>query len=305
MADSEAAQFLEGYLMQWNALPWLGTAKWCMFDTGEVNAAQTRTIWVWPWPDGKVTFRWPFNDYLGVSDMWRLPKNGFYFLQSQWTEKPMIHIVGHWTWPAQEGQRRQVRVYSNCDRVELLLNGRSLGVHTPASNEQVWQDFRRLIDRQRTLRDWQDDYSQVPFAGASLRHPPFVWDEIPYESGSLVAIGHKGEDTVREEVRTAGLPTRIVLKSEKTTLAMNREDVSFLEADVVDSNGTIVPDAHPWIRFTVEGPGRLLGGATEIDAISGVAAINVQTAGQPGELVVTASAEGLEPGSVRIQATKE
>jgi len=305
MADSEAAQLLEGYLMQWNALPWLGTAKWCMFDTGEVNATQTRTIWVGPRPDGKVTFRWPFNDYLGVSDMWRLPKDGFYFLQSQWTEKPMVHIVGHWTWPGQEGQRRQVRVYSNCDRVELLLNGRSLGVHMSASNEQVWQDFRRLIDRQRTLRDQQDDYSEVPFGGATLRHPPFVWDKIPYESGGLVAIGHKGEDTVQEEVRTAGLPTRIVLKSEKSTLAIDREDVSFLEAEVVDSNGTILPDGHPWIRFTVEGPGRLLGGTTEIDAISGVAAINVQTVGQPGEVVVTAAADGLEPGSVRIQAAEE
>src|SRR5208337_4079097 len=198
----------------------------------------------------------PFNDYMGVGDMWRLPKEGYYFLQSQWTDKPMAHIVGHWTWPGQEGKKRQVRVYSNCDRVELLLNGRSLGVHAPESKEQVWQDFRRLIDRHRTRRDWQDDYSQFSFGGAALRHPPFVWDDIPYESGNLVAIGHHGEDTVREEVRTAGLPTRIVLKSEKPTLAIDRDDVSFLEADVVDSNGTIVPDAHPWIRFTVEGPGR-------------------------------------------------
>ncbi len=305
MADSEAAQLLEGYLMQWNALPWLGTAKWCMFDTGEVNATQTRTVWVWPWPDGKVTFRWPFNDYLGVSDMWRLPKHGFYFLQSQWTEKPMVHIVGHWTWPGETGRKRQVRVYSNCDTVELVLNGRSLGASRPATPERVWQDFRQLIDRYRALRDWKDDYSQVPFSGATLRHSPFVWDDVPYENGSLAAIGHKGGETVRDELRTAGAPTRIVLKSEKATLAVNREDVSFLEADVADSNGTIVPDAHPWIRFTVEGPGRLFGGTTEIDAISGVAAINVQTTGQPGTIVVTATAEALAPGSVRIQATEE
>lgn len=304
MADTQAALLLEGYLMQWNALPWLGTAKWCMFDTGEVNATQTRTVWVWPWPDGKVTFRWPFNDYLGVADMWRLPKHGFYFLQSQWTEKPMVHIAGHWTWPREAGQRRQVRVYSNCDTVELVLNGHSLGVARPATPERVWQDFRQLIDRYRALRDWKDDYNQVPFPGALLRHSPFVWDDVPYENGSLVAIGHKGGEMVRDELRTAGIPTRIVLKSEKATLAFDREDVSFLEADVVDSAGTIVPDAHPWIRFTVEGPGRLLGGTTEIDAISGVAAINVQTAGQQGEIVVTAAAEGLPSGSVRIQARR-
>ncbi len=305
MADSEAAELLEGWLMQWNALPWMGTAYWCMFDTGYVNATQTRTIWVQHWPDGKVAFRWPFQGYDGVSDMWRLPKHGFYFLQSQWTEKPMIHIADRWTWPGQEGQRRQVRVYSNCDSVELSLNGRSLGVHMPATNEQVWQDFRRLTDRSRALEEWQGDYTQVPFPGATLRHPPFVWNDVPYESGTLVAIGHKGEDAVQKEVRTAGSPVRIVLKSEKLSLAIDREDVSFLEADVVDANGTIVPDAHPWISFHVDGPGRLLGGATEIDAISGVSAINVQTSGQQGEVIVTATAEGLESGSVRIQAHKE
>jgi hypothetical protein len=71
----------------------------------------------------------------------------------------------------------------------------------------------------------------------------------------------------------------------------------------VDANGTVVPDAHPWVRFELTGPGRLLGGATEIDAISGIAAINVQTTGKPGEIAVTATAPKLEPGSVRIQAT--
>jgi beta-galactosidase len=217
----------------------------------------------------------------------------------------MAHIVGHWTWPNEVGRKRPVRVYSNCDTVELELNGRSLGVGRPATPERVWQDFRQLIDRYRALRDWKDDYSQVSFPGATLRHPPFVWDDVPYENGSLVAIGHKGAETVRDELRTAGAPARIILKSEKAALAVDREDVSFMEADVVDSNGTIVPDAHPWIRFTVEGPGRLLGGTTEIDAISGVAAINVQTAGQLGEIAVTATSDGLTSGSVRIRAAKE
>jgi len=305
MADSEAGELLEGYLMQWNALPWLGTAKWCMFDTGEIDADHTRGVDVWPWPDGKVDLRWPFDDYMGVSDMWRLPKNGFYFLQSQWTEKPMIHIVSHWTWPGQEGQTRRVRVYSNCDKAELLLNGRSLGVRRPESNDRVWQNFRRLLDRDKAfnggLPDRTGDFSQAPFPGATLQHPPFVWDAVPYEEGSLVAIGHKGETVARDEVRTAGPPARIVLKSEKSVLAIDQEDVSFLEADVVDANGTIVPDSHPWVRFTVNGPGRLLGGATEIDAISGVVAINVQTTGIPGEILVTAAAPSLDPGSVRLQ----
>jgi len=297
LGDSLAAQLLEGHLMQWNALPWLATAKWCMFDTGEMNATATRTVWDWPFPDGKVTFRWPFNDYLGVSDMWRLPKNAFYFLQSQWTEKPMVHIVGHWTWPGEAGRKRQIRVYSNCDTVELRLNGRSLGVHQPITNQRVWREFRQASDEIK----YQDQFNQEILPGAGLKHPPFVWDDVPYEDGALVAVAHKGTETVRDELRTAGKPVRVAVKAEKETLDIDREDVSFIEADVVDANGTIVPEARPWVRFEVSGPGRLLGGATEIDAITGVVAINVQTTGSPGEIVVAAAAPKLEPGSVHIR----
>ena len=76
--------------------------------------------------------------------MWRLPKNAYFLFQSQWTETPVVHIVGHWTWPEQEGKPRQVRVYCNCDIVELLVNGRSLGVHQPVSQGRVWTDFQAV-----------------------------------------------------------------------------------------------------------------------------------------------------------------
>ena len=282
-------------------MPWMGTAKWCMFDTGEVNAAYTRNIWDWPFPDGRVTFRWPFSDYLGVSDLWRLPKEGFFFLQSQWTDKPMVHIVGHWTWPGETGHRRRVRVYSNCDTVELFLNGKSLGVRQPATPERVWKDFHDTI----AVYKIPDQFNQQPLPGASLRHSPFIWDDVAYEDGTLTVVGHKGNTTVRHVLRTAGRPARIELKAEKGSLTADDKDVCFIEADVVDPQGVIVPDARPWIHFAVEGPSRLLGGATHIDAISGVAAINVQSTGQQGEIVVTGSSPGLESGRARIQARRE
>jgi beta-galactosidase len=298
VADSEGALFQEGYLMQWNAMPWLGTAKWCMFDCGEVNGTSTRTLW--EFNDGKVTLRWPFNDYLGLSDMWRLPKNGYFFLQSQWTEQPMIHIAGHWTWPGQAHPPRAVRVYSNCDRVELFLNGRSLGVHQPAAQDRVWQDFHAMVARYKL----EDEINQKRFPGAQLLHPPFVWDEVDYEPGTLVAVGEKGQARVRHELRTAGTPKKVLLKVEKLTLAADGLDVRFIEADVVDDAGTVVPTARPWISFTVQGPGRLLGGATQIDAISGIAAINVQSTGEAGEILLEAKSSGLESGSARLVAAR-
>jgi beta-galactosidase len=307
LPDSEAALLMEGTLMQWNALPWLGTAKWCMFDTGETNAMRTQTLW--ERPDARVAFRWPFDDYLGVADMWRLPKEGYYLLQGQWTEKPMVHIVGHWevggtplggsgrSAPRQR-DLRTVRVYSNCDAVELFLNKRSLGARRPESPQTEWNDFETNISRYKS----PDDFNRRPLPGAALRHPPFVWRDVVYEPGRLLAVCRKADTTVKDEIQTPGGPVRMVLKADQETLAADDADVAFIEADVVDANGVIVPAARPWIRFSVEGPGRLLGGTTEIDAISGVAAINVQSTGAPGIIVVTATAPGVGAGSVRIEA---
>lgn len=307
LPDSDAALLMEGYLMQWNALPWLGTAKWCMFDTGETNARRTQTLW--ERTDARVAFRWPFDDYLGVSDMWRLPKNGFYLLQSQWTEKPMVHIVGQWEnrratpedrgpSPPRQSDLRTVRVYSNCDTVELLLNGRSLGVRRPETREEEWQDFEQNISRYKS----PDSFNRMPLPGAALKHAPFVWRDVAYEPGRLLAVGHKSGATFKDEIQTPGAPVRLVLRADQETLAADDAGVAFIEADVVDTNGVIVPEARPWIRFSVEGPGRLLGGATQIDAIAGVAAINVQSTGAPGSIVVTATAPGLGAGSARIES---
>jgi len=88
-------------------------------------------------------------------------------------------------------------------------------------------------------------------------------------------------------------------------LAVDRGDVSFLEADVTDSNGVTVPSARPWITFSVRGPGQLLGATPEINAITGVAAINVESTGQPGEIEVVATSPGLEAGFARLRVGQE
>jgi len=298
VSDSEMALTQEGFLMQWNALPWLGTAKWCMYDCGEPNGSVTRSLWARP--DGRLTLRWPFNDYLGVSDMWRIPKNAYFFLQSQWTEKPMIHIAGHWTWPEQVGKRRQIRVYSNSDTVELFLNGHGLGVHKPATQERVWQDFRLLVEKYHEPEQLRGQFAKARLPGSHLRHPPFVWDEVAYQPGTLLAVGKKGSVTVRHEIRTAGPAKAIVLKPDKESLVPDGVDVVFIQANVVDSAGTVVPTAQNWIAFSATGPGRLLGGTTEIDAISGAVAINLQSIGEAGVIAVKATSPGLDAASLRV-----
>jgi beta-galactosidase len=234
--------------------------------------------------------------------MWRLPKNAYFLFQSQWTETPVVHIVGHWTWPGQEGKPRQIRVYSNCDTVELLVNGRSLGVHQPVSQDLVWADFQAVAEKYAELRD--DQFTRRLLPGAHLTHPPFIWDDISYQPGTLVARGSKGDATLQHELWTAGESRKILLKAEKQSLAADGMDVSFIEAAVVDKDGTVVPNARPWINFAVQGPGRLLGGATTIDTITGRAAINVQSTSRPGEVVVEATSAGLGTGTVHIRTVQ-
>jgi len=96
----------------------------------------------------------------------------------------------------------------------------------------------------------------------------------------------------------------VSLKARKSTLNADGRDVSFIEADVVDGEGTIVPAARSWMTFAVKGPARLLGGTTQIDAISGVAAINAQSTSEPGEVLVEALSPELRMGSVRLKTVK-
>src|ERR1035437_7706715 len=161
----------------------------------------------------------------------------------------MVHIVGHWTWPQQKGSPRQIRVYSNCDTVELLLNGRSLGVRHPASQERVWADFRAVAEKYSDLRN--DQFSQRLLQGAHLTHPPFVWDNVSYQPGTLVARGRKGSTTVQYELRTAAETRKMLLQAEKQKLVADGMDVSFIRAAVVDKDDTVVPSARPWISFTL------------------------------------------------------
>ena len=298
LPDTEATIFCEGLLMQWNALPWLGTLHWCMCDCGEPGDAAAASVW--ERVNDEIRPRWPGNDYYGCLDMWRLPKNSFYLFQSQWTEKPMIHIAGHWTWPNESGKPRQVRIYSNCDTVELFLNSRSLGTHKPASQEQVWNNFRATAAKYHSIEDMIERLSEDRLPGSSLRHPPFIWDAVTYQPGTLTAVGRKNGITVKDERGTAAKPAQLLLIADQPALKADGQDVAFIQAHVLDSKGVLVPTARPWISFTVEGPARLLGGTTAIDAISGIAAINLQSTGESGRALVRAEAPGLTAGSVEL-----
>ena len=84
-------------------------------------------------------YQWPnISSQYGVIDTCGFPKDTFYYYQSWWTEKPVLHVFPHWNWPGLEGKEIAVWVHSNLDRVELFHNGQSLGAKEDVPRTRTW-----------------------------------------------------------------------------------------------------------------------------------------------------------------------
>lgn len=172
---------------------------------------------------GETMFGWPAKFWnFGIIDMCGFPKDTYYFYKSQWTAEPMVHILPHWNWEGKEGIEIPVVAYSNCETVELFLNGKSLGEKEMGDNMDL------------------------------------VW-LVPYEPGVIVAKGKwNGEVVSTKEVVTAGSPAKIQLLADRKTIRADRQDVVHVEVNVVDKEVNFVPDASNRINFRVEGEAQII-----------------------------------------------
>jgi len=175
-------------------------------------------------------YGWPcVNSHFGIMDTCGFPKDNFFYYQSVWGARDMVHIVpGTWNWPGKDGQPINVWVYSNADQVELFLNGKSLGA--------------KLMPH--------------------LRH--LEWDVL-YQPGILEAKAiRKGKVVSTDRVETAGAPVRIVLDAkgpwpnavqlyDGSTIKADGSDASVITVSVVDRSGRVVPYADNDIQFEVLG----------------------------------------------------
>ena len=283
----------EASWIKFESMPWMATAKWEMFDAGCAACEGTKGIFDFYGPPEARPWGTRFNggDYRGLSDLWRIPKASYWFVKAQWTDDPFVHIVGHWTWPGQEGKPKMVRIYSTCDEVELYLNGKSMGKRKPESTESLVAEWKRY-------GIWEG-WPQLP-RGTSLRHGPFVWRNVSYEPGILRAVGVKGGNRYVDERTTAGKPYRILLQPDRQSLRADGRDAVRVVAVIADKDGAIVPDAMPWLTFRAEGPGRLLG-TPVLDAVWGMAAINVLSESSPGTINVRVTSPGLQDGTCSLR----
>ena len=225
----------------------------------------------------------PFNaypsksSYFGIYDTCGFPKDIMHMYQSRWTTNPMIHILPHWDW---ESGNIKVWLYSNCYKVELFLNGTSLG-----------EKLQTNIGEK-----YQFEYS------------------VPYTKGTLVANGYnQSGDIVAQDIiyTSQGTALTTKLSTDKTSVNINSDDLVFITCDIIDKNGVIIPTANNKITFTVEGGtivGTDNGDATCVEkyrtnvksAFNGKVLCVVKHDGLSGNMVIKANADNLTEQSITI-----
>lgn len=230
---------------------------------------------------GETTpFDWPeINSNFGFLDMCGFPKDQAYYWKAWWQQnQPLVHIFPHWNWPDKAGQKVPVWCFSNCDEVELILNGRSLG--------------RKTMHRFRHLQ----------------------WDDVIYETGRLEAIGYiRGQLASRAKVETTGAAAAIKLMPDRTRLHGDGQDTAAIAVAVVDAQGRVVPTANHKITFAISGAGVNAGvgngdpschepnQADYRSAFNGYCMVLARAVRSPGTIHVSASADGLVEASVDLE----
>jgi beta-galactosidase len=188
-------------------------------------------------------YSWPSrSSYFGIVDLSGFPKDRYYEFKAHWTNQPVVHILPNWDWPGFEGKPIPVWITTNADTVELFFNGKSLGAkHFPGDCEQV-PNMRR---------------------GASIGLKPslhLAWS-VPYAPGQLKAVATKdGRIVATDIVKTTGAPARIVAVADRSNIAADDRDLSFIKVSIVDKDGNVCPNADPELQFTVTGDAATIAG---------------------------------------------
>ena len=256
---------------------------------------------IWVGIDYLGESRWPSKlAAAGALDTCGFPKDNYYFYQSIWTNKPVLHLSPHWNWAGREGQVITVTCYTNCDTVELFLNGKSLGVKGYA------------FPRPGMIRKYGDypPRAKILQTTADLH---LSWD-VPYTAGTLSASGVKDGKPIRAaEVHTTGVPTKLGLIADRQRIRTEPDDVAHVTVQVLDTDGHVVPTADDEVTLTIQGEGRILGvdngrpdshesyKSNSRRAFNGLALVILQATGRPGPIVLSASSPSLSAANVKIE----
>jgi beta-galactosidase len=224
------------------------------------------------------------SSYFGIIDLAGFKKDRFYLYQSRWRpDLPMAHILPHWNWPERKGQVTPVHIYTSGDEAELFLNGKSLGRKKKGTSE-----YR-------------------------LR-----WDDVVYQPGELKVIAYKnGEKWAEDIMKTTGKAYQLSMSADRQAVVADGKDLIFVTMRIEDKNKLLVPRSNNPIRFSIEGPGKIVatdnGDATSHEsfqsasrkAYNGLCLVIVAAEkGASGTITVKGESKGLKTAAVKIDIMK-
>lgn len=291
-----------------------GTYVWTGFDyLGEPtpwNGTGSGAVGSWPSPK---------NSYFGIVDTAGFPKDTYYFYQSQWNDDVhTLHILPAWNENVVakgSGNNVPVVVYTDAAKVKLYF--------TPKGSTE-----KRLIgEKSFTKKTTAAGYTYQVYEGAdkdSTAHKNMylTWN-VPWAEGTISAEAYDENNRLIPErstegnasVTTTGKAAKLKADADRKTITADGKDLSYIEVDVTDANGHIVPDAANRVTFDVKGAGKLVGvdngsspdhdsyQADNRKAFSGKVLAIVQSTKEAGEITVTAKADGLQSSTVKIATT--
>ncbi len=212
----------------------------------------------------------------GAIDLYLQKKDAFYQNQTHWIEdRPLVHLLPHWNFKGMEGEIIPVWAYTNCEELELFLNGKSLG--------------KKKIEKYGH-GEWK----------------------VPYEPGKItVEASNGGKIVCHETHETTGKADKLMLKLDNKIEKANGMDVAVITCYCIDSEGREVPDASPFVSFNTNGFGKVIGTGSDITdhnpphitnrkMRAGRITVAVQVGKTAGDLKVYATADNLDTGVLTI-----
>ncbi len=229
----------------------------------------------------------------GKVDGVRLPKSLYYVTRVMQNERPDLHLIGHWNYPAETKKTVYVAA-SHCDAVELFVNGESKGV--------MKQTF-----------DFVDNFGGTPKDLGDTGYI-YAFPEIGFVPGTLKAVALKdGRVVAQQELKTAGVgrALKLTIHTSPTGLQADGGDVAFIDVEVVDAEGNRCPTDEARVDFAITGPAIWRGGFNSakldstnnlyLDTECGINRVALRSTFTAGTVTLTATREGLTPASVKIE----
>ena len=250
------------------------------------------------------------SSYFGAIDTAGFEKDIYYFYQSQWSNEPMVHLLPHWNWENDDsikvdGNKILVKAYTNANSVDLYynedVNSNELGSLVASDEYEV------------TNAGYNGQYKETSDGKLHLEF------RVEYRPGKLTAVAkdENGQEIARDVVKTANEAKAIDLSADRQVIEADGYDLSYITVDIVDENGTLVPDASNLVNFEVSGNGVIVGvdngNAASVErykdnkreAFNGKALVIVQSTKNAGSFTLTATSNGLSTDTINVYTVEE